>query len=280
MRRLRVVGLCLIVVFAFGAVVSASASAGTEPALWECAKAATIKVGTIKKYVGEYTDKHCSIAATTKQKEEGLVNKYGPFQEWNLAAKKGKAKVFTGEGYKHGGANLVIAGVGGLSCATVKDTGEFTGPKSAGNVVATFTGCELLHHQCETGVTLGEIKTNPLKGEIGYINASLHQVGVLLSPEGTYATTGLHCAEIALRTSGGVIGEVVSKQNVYTTEATLNFEQAAGIQARRTLEGFPGEYNLGTEKASWPEEEEWNGPYESGESGKVKGKGEELVLKA
>ena len=67
--RLKIMGLCLVAVFAMTALVSASASAA-EPAFYECHKL------TAKPYTGKYTDKKCTKEATAKEQAEGKKNKY------------------------------------------------------------------------------------------------------------------------------------------------------------------------------------------------------------
>ncbi len=60
MKRIRLVGLCLVAVFALSAVVVASASASSAtPEFFKCVKAA--KVG--KTYIGKYTSKECTEAS-------------------------------------------------------------------------------------------------------------------------------------------------------------------------------------------------------------------------
>lgn len=72
MRSIRIVGLCLVAVFAFGAVAAASAMAEGQPTFNECKKLE--KVGG--KYTGKYTNKECTTEATPTEKTEGKKNKY------------------------------------------------------------------------------------------------------------------------------------------------------------------------------------------------------------
>jgi hypothetical protein len=266
MKPIRVLGVLLVALMATAVVASASAAAA-EPALYECAKA--VKVG--KKYTGGYNNKTCGEVNGAHEGKYEL-------QEWNLAAKKGKAKPFKGKGK---GANLEIIGVGGVACTSYTDAGKFTGPKTGGEVVAIFKGCELLHHQCESpGESAGTIKTDPLKGEVGYIQggASKHEVGILLTPESGELLGEFHCAEEEFRVYGGVIGLLTSTKNVFTKEATISFEDTAGVQKYKKLEGGPEEdlqSELGVD-GEWFEGEF----LESGESTEVTNKGETLELKA
>lgn len=72
MRSIRIVGLCLVAVFAFSAVAAASAMAEGQPTFNECKKLE--KVGG--KYTGTYTNKECTTEATPTEKTEGKKNKY------------------------------------------------------------------------------------------------------------------------------------------------------------------------------------------------------------
>jgi hypothetical protein len=61
-RHLRMVGVCLVAMFAITAIASASASAA-QPEYMRCVKAA--KVGT--KYTGKYTNSLCTLESETKE---------------------------------------------------------------------------------------------------------------------------------------------------------------------------------------------------------------------
>lgn len=271
MRRLGIVGACLAVVAAFG-VLSAANAVASEPALYECAKAA--KVG--KKYTGKYTDKKCSKLATTKEIEEGKTNKY------ELKEGFGKGKVFKGKGK---GANLEVVGIGGIGCSGSTDSGKFTSPKTAGKVVAVFKGCELNGKKCESGSTVGEVVTNDLDGEVGYLEGKgtkTPKVGADIKAESGEILATVHCANDTFAVTGSVIGEV-EPANKFTKEATFIFKQKAiGVQEWSRLEGGP-------EDVLVPHVCEFEGcnPFgersfttQSSEETTVVNKGEELMLKA
>lgn len=259
MKWMKTVVLCLLAFAALGSVASAAASA-SEPALYECAKAP--KVG--KSYTGGYNNKTCTEVNGT---HEG---------KYELQEGIGKGKAFKGKGK---GANLEVKELGGVSCTSSADSGKFTGPKTAGGVEVTFKGCELNHHQCENTATLGEVKTNLLKGEVGYVEGgkAKHEVGVLLTAQSGPYLAEFHCAELELRVSGGVIGLVTSAENVFTKEATLLFQESTGEQRIKQLEGGPVE-KLFTEVKSGVGG--YGAPAESGEADEVTNKGETLELKA
>src|ERR1700742_3734355 len=77
MRRIKMMGLCLVAVLAVAAVAVSSASAAL-PEYKVCAKAT--KVG--KTYTGEFTDKLCSAKSGTKEGKYEL-------ESWEAAKKKG-----------------------------------------------------------------------------------------------------------------------------------------------------------------------------------------------
>lgn len=271
MNRIRTVLACAVAALAVGAVTAAGASA-SEPALFQCVKASK---NAEKIYTGGFEDKKCSTANPLHQGKYEL-------EEWFLGSKElktgkqGKVKQFKGKGK---GANLEVKEIGGITCTSSADTGEFNGPKTAAKILVTFKGCELNHHQCQNTATAGEVKTNALKGEIGYIEGgkAKHEVGVALTSESSPYEAEFHCGELELRVHGTVIGLVISTQNAFTKEASLLFQQSNGEQAIKHLEGGPLDILLTEARKTGGE---WGTPSESGESTETTGKGEELELKA
>jgi hypothetical protein len=253
--------------------VTASAATAAEPALYQCVKASR---NAEKHYTGGYNDKACSEPNGTHEGKYEL-------EEWFLGSKEaktgkqGKVKAFKG---KSKGTNLEVKELGGISCTSSADTGEFNGPKSAAHILVTFKGCELAHHQCQNTATLGEIKTNALKGEIGYVEggASRHEVGVALTAESGAYEAEFKCGELELRVHGSVIGLVTSTENAFTKEATLLFQQPGGEQRIKKLQGGPTDVLLTEARKTGGE---WPGEgAESGEALETTGKGETLDLKA
>src|ERR1700688_198627 len=121
MKRIRIMGLCLVAVFAITAAAAASASAA--PAWYECAKA--VKIG--KTYTGKYTDKACT---TTSPTETG---------KYELQPGIGKGKGFKGKGGK-AILHTVIPGKGDIKveCASFKDEGKVAVPNKELGVKSTF----------------------------------------------------------------------------------------------------------------------------------------------
>jgi hypothetical protein len=260
MKHIRASGVCLAIVFALAGVAAASASAAEpEPALYECAKLKKNK--STKKFEGQY-EKGCT---TKNSKGEG---------KYEVKEGIGKGKVFHGSGK---GADLAVAGLGGLSCTAFKDEGKFTSPTTVGKVKVTFTGCELLTRKCNSeGAKAGEIKPFPLKGEVGYINKAKHEVGIDLTAESGMYEAEVQCKEYGVRVFGSVIGRA-SPINEFSKTAKLVFNESAGRQEVQNLEGMPTDV-LETETNF--EGGKWGNPGESGEATEAINKGELLELKA
>jgi hypothetical protein len=276
MRLLKIMGLCLAAACALAVAVAGTASAA-EPAIYQCG--AAVKNPVTKKYEGKY-EKGCK---TLNAKGEGKYE----FEEWRLGSsktggKKGKVKKFKSKGSPPG--TLEVPHVSTVECAHSFDEGEFSGPKAAANIKAKFTGCKASSIPCENGVNAGEITTNTIKGEIGYISKTAHRVGVDLTPQSGTVFAELHCGSppepiLRLKVTGSLIGEV-TPINTWSKEATINFEQNSGRQKIQELEGMTEPDVLITEFCKKKEECTPEEPIESGESAKGTGKGEELYLKA
>jgi len=140
MRRIKVVGLCLVAVFALAAVMASGAQAGQ----WgTCGKAA--KEG--KKYTGNYTDKLCSTKSATKE------GKY----EWVPNAATIPLSGESGPTHLKGEA-------GEIACTHATGTGTIEGA-TKGTATDTFFGCKLKPFElaCKSyGAAEGEIVTYEL----------------------------------------------------------------------------------------------------------------------
>lgn len=257
--RLKMMGLCLVAVFALTAVISASASAA-EPAFYECHKQTT------KPYTGKYTDKKCSVAATPEQIAEGKKNKY-ELQE-GVGAKK---KPFKGKGGK---ATLHTPAVGGeVTCKSFKDSGSVNTPTTENNVLSEFKTCESLGKKCTSpAAKAGTIVTNKLAGELGYISKGAKTVGVLLKAETGSILAEFNCEGLEIVTTGSVIG-TIAPVNVFTkTETNVFAVNGEGFQAIKKFEGGANHELLSEINGS--------GPFPSGQQAEAVNKGEELEVKA
>ncbi len=293
MKRLRTTALCLVATFALSAIAAQAASAA-EPAVYECAVAKTETVTYRKKptkppitktvNTGNYKNSTCSKPYTKDKvriKGEQPGHEAGPEGPYQLQEFSKASSPFAGTG---GGANLEVIGVGGISCTHNSDSGEFTGPKTVGKIKVTFTGCEFESKKCQGDAPAaaheGEILTNNLVGEVGYVNKGEKKVGGLFKPETGLYFTEFNCGELKFRVSGGVIGNVTSTINAFTNSVTLDFKESAGIQNPLRFEGGLEETLMTEEggKGEWPEG--GTAKNQSGQSLETTNTGETLELKA
>jgi len=137
MKRFKIVGLCLVAVFALTAVMASGAQAGQ----WgNCVKAK--KEG--KTYLGHYSDKLCSTKVAT-----------GGKYEWE--AYKGAPIPFTSEG----GVSHLKGGPGEITCKHGTDSGVFLNATQSEDTFKFFE-CELAPFglKCKSyGAAEGEIVT-------------------------------------------------------------------------------------------------------------------------
>jgi hypothetical protein len=256
--RLKIMGLCLVAVFAMTALVSASASAA-EPAYYECTKL------TAKPFTGKFTDKKCSKAATAEEIAAGKKNKY------ELKEGIGKGDTYKGKGGK---ATLHTPAVGGeVTCKSFADTGKHGSPTTEEKVVSTFKTCESLKKKClSPGQKAGTIVTKPLSGVLGYINKSKKEVGVALKAETGSVLAEFNCEGLEIETTGSVIG-TESPVNVFTkTENNVFAVNGGGEQVVKNFEGGPTQVLQSKINGS--------GPFESGQQAEAANKGDELEIKA
>ncbi len=222
MKHLRIIGLCLAAVFAVLAVAVSSASAAS-PEWGKC----EAKIG------GKYKDANC---------QEKASHGAGAF-EWIKGAKLPNVP-FTGHSEGSGGV-LSTGGVGcsggtfglkrvprakcvegggevqeaepgghlNVECEAESNSGEQVGKDKVANVNVTFTGCKLFGSSpCTSeGAAEGEVRTNTLKGELGYINKATHEVGLKLEP----ATKHGNFAKFICLTVETVVGVGDKKEGAY-----------------------------------------------------------------
>jgi len=167
MKRMRIVGLCLVAAFALSAIGAGSASA--LPEIGRC----------VAKAGGKYSDANCTVKAKTGTGTTEFVKN----------AIKKKFTTVGGEGVLEGASGIQI------KCTAQSATGEYLekgatpSTKEVHNVVAKFTGCTipLFGAPCQTkGHASGEIVTTSLKGKLSYTSGKKTpavKVNQGLSPE-------------------------------------------------------------------------------------------------
>lgn len=96
-----------------------------------------------------------------------------------------------------------------VECGAESSSGEEHGKDSIVNVSVTFTGCHAggTIPCTSSGAASGEVKVNPLKGSLGYINKAEKKVGVLLEP------VTKHGRFAEFECGAGIVGSVVGVGN-------------------------------------------------------------------
>lgn len=247
MTRMRIMGLCLLAALTVSAVVAVSASAA-EPAFYECVKQAG----------GKY-EKKC-VTGKGKGGYE-LVEGFGKGKEI-----KGTSGVAT--------LHTPAADNAEITCASSKDVAYLNGVKTEDKIVVTYAGCQLAGIKCTGGpkAKTGDIITNSLKGEIGYISKSPLKVGILISPESGPYLAEFNCEATTVKVKGGAIGEL-SPINKFSKTSEENFNvNGSGEQEFKGFEGKTNDF-LEAEISPFPFEQ-------SGQDQVSKNKGEELEIKA
>jgi hypothetical protein len=278
MKRMRILGLALVAVFAFAAMTASGASA-SKPVWKFCAKAA--KVGKTTP-TGEFSDKNCSVAA--------------PGGKYQLEAGIGKGKGFKGKGGKAILHN-VVPGKGDIKveCASFKDEGSVVAPSGVAKVKSTFSKCKSLGAPCKTeGGKKETITTSSLAGSLGYLNKAHTAAGESLTDEaapGSGFLATFECEGLAkVRVHGAVIGSLspfgsISKESTTTfTVGPFLGELAPGytplVNPPAFEEGAESVGVLLTELNGPETGNEWapEGGLPSGQEGEAENKGEALEV--
>jgi hypothetical protein len=162
MRRIRIMGLCLVAVFAMGAITAGTASA-VAPEFGQCLKKATSGGAG-------FSDSKCNKAVAS-----------GALYEWVAGAVAGKEH-FTSTGTT---ATLKTSGGKTVTCSKENSTGEYLkdGTNKKESTTVNFTSCKASGFTCTTaGDKTGELTTNPLIGEVGFENSAKTKTALKLEP--------------------------------------------------------------------------------------------------
>lgn len=217
MRRIKMMGLCLVAVFALAGVAVSSASAEL-PEFQVCAKAE--KIG--KTYNGKFNDKNCTSA---NEKGEGKYE----LKNWEAAKKfgvKGKNGVSTLDSYIPENEATPWTGgtvVGTVTCKSGKSEGTITGPKTT-SITVEFKTCSSEGKKCTSpGAKTGVIKTKTLTATLGYINKAEKIVGSDVEAADKGVSAEFSCEGLEIVTIGSVIGVNSGNINKISKEGTQTF---------------------------------------------------------
>jgi len=249
MKRIKIVGLCVVVACAFAAVAGASSASAAEFGVCVAAKKAV------------YTDANCTVKSVKANK--------GHF-EWHAAgtcyaAKKAEytdagcttksVKAHKGHFEKSpllaatvsGGVGKLKSAAGTIECATSTGTQQITGPKTL-VAATTFQSCETKGQPCQNGAA-GEIKTFALNGALTEPSAGKASVkltgtgsdGLGGASEGKYLAE-FGCTGVAAVRVHGELGDNVTPTNTMGTSTTTEFIEGSpeqGLIAEFGPPGFP-----------------------------------------
>jgi hypothetical protein len=206
------VGLCLIVTFALGAIISEGAQASTEIAI--CTK---VEKSPDKLYHGHYLDKKCTVASGTNE------GKY----EYDVGARFSEK----GNAVKLVSAQLEVACKKSRGSATVLDPTRF-------QATFTFLKCTKGRHSyCTTqGLKPGEIETKLLLGVIGenagkevFVSFTGKEAGST-EPAPAESFAEFECGETRFVLHGTLSGRWTGVVNTPTKGGGVNFAVGAGEQ--------------------------------------------------
>lgn len=237
MKRMRIMGLCLVAVFAFTAIAASSAMAEPKG-----------EYGFCKKEKGPYKTSGCTTKAVGATEEK--------FAWVPLSAPVS----FTSE--MTAGTTATLETVGGtkISCKKEHGTGEVATPTEVANVIAHFEECSSSTFPCQNkGGTTGDINTEPLSGTTGVeklgttppFNNKL--AGELHGPGGG-PLAEFECAGLSVVTTGSVLHPVSSGKML--TLAKEKFTASKGEQKpEKYLGGTTDEHILESSTGGGPAEE-------------------------
>jgi hypothetical protein len=189
----------------------------------------------VKTVGGAYSDSGCTDAGA------GAGKNY----EWYAAF--GSAHPLENAGFSttiKEGTTALLESVGKtqIVCEGEGSTGKYTGNKTVGKVVSTFTKCSAFGLSCKTtGAAAGTIVTGSLEGVLGVeetgAEPSLDKVGQDLFPVGhTGPIAEFSCGGVPLSITGSIISPVTPNAMKLTTQ--IKTKEAKGKQKP---EAFVGE---------------------------------------
>jgi hypothetical protein len=250
MRRIRIVGLCLVAVFAIGAVTATGASAfGEPPEVGRC----------LPKAGGDWKNSGCSVPSTATEKKfewypAFKANKHGETKlaeklKFTSSAKEGA--LIQLETVKE--EKIICKGTNGNGKEGQTSEGEVTGPKTNVATKIIFRGCEFTEvGVCKNTATSGEITVNDLDGTIGFQTETGEQkkwkVANLFKPKTGSIFTEFTCggAPVVVKSNseslGGVLNPITA--NAMKLTATVKFTASKGKQKPEKFAADP----LGTKR--------------------------------
>jgi hypothetical protein len=244
MRRIRIAGLCLVAVFAMGAVLAGTASAA-NPEYGRCLK-------VTPKSTSNYDTAKCIKFASEDPGTEEEKLKKGNFKWFKaFGGEKPLEKAgFTAKLKPETIATLETKAGTKVTCKALSAAGKYTSLVNVEVNKTDFSGCESGGIKCNTsGAGEGIIKVKELEGELGLITKGetsvKDKIGNVLWPKGGTPTSGaefveFNCAGLTVKVKNSVISPVTS--NAMKLIATVKFTAAKGVQKPTKFLGGPSEF--------------------------------------
>jgi hypothetical protein len=248
MKRMRIMGLCLVALFASTAVMAASASA-EAPEYGRC----------LAKAGGKFKEGACKTASKPGEEKFEWYAAFG--SEKPLVKRTYKAKAVATETAKiqleGTGEKLGVKTV--VACKEQSSEGEITGNKEDTAKAIVFKGCESSKVACSTtGAETGEIQVKELDGTIGIEKRGYNKekkeevpasskIAHEFTPKGPVGEkfVNFNCATaLAVTVRGHVLNPI--KTNSMTLSAVVKFTAPGGNQK-------PEHFSTGIELATGKE---------------------------
>jgi hypothetical protein len=236
MQRIGIMGLCLVAAFAMSAIIAASASAAFTEEAPEYGQCLPKPLNGI----GNWKDAGCRVPkgpSLTEHKYEWYpgFGENGAHDPPRLITKP----KFTSKLKPGTLAIFEVDHVETVTCTGETATGEITGPKTVGGLVATFSGCtEVAGNRCQSKhQPAGRVVMNTLHGELGIIKdfpiePTKTKIGLDLFMDGTE----FECVGVSVAVRGSVIHEVAA--NAMKLTSPEQFVGAGGEQKPETFESL------------------------------------------
>jgi hypothetical protein len=218
MKRIRLVGVCLVVAAAICAVTAVSASAEPDriPGTGACY--------AVQNGLGTFVEAGCEEYGAPKGYEWCWNDQEWPnpcpipIHQWYWETTK---------------FAMATAAKLEVKCTKLTGSGGYSDFGTAQVESAALSGCESRGVLCQSaGAEAGDVNTNALEGKVGFIDADEHQVGLELSaPSGVLME--FSCSGSAFAVRGSVVGTVPA--NKAESKLAISFKAKKGTQ---TTEGF------------------------------------------
>lgn len=261
MKRVQIMGLCLVAMVAFGAMVASAAQAAE---VGVCLKTPRVE----GKYSGQYVEKNCLTLATSEEVAEGK-NEYEWYPGTSAIGVDGTTSATFQYTSKSGKVHLrmpstIIKVLGHFTdeaeivCKSSKDSGEWTGPGADVDTI-TFAKCVLKISEKEKGYVCtsagrsqGEIETSRLNSSLVgspeqreqiVLNPTSHEleeylvgpaegkVWIEYSPAPGEPVAEYGCEHgVTFKTTGTIAGTDISPVNAMGRNLKTSYGPGSGLQ--------------------------------------------------